>query len=276
MQKCLGVWIALLLAVLPLSATELAPWLGQDLMIESRATYLFQSYRKIQTPNGSIFRHANDNFFTLGASFVRSNYSSNYSAEIEGTIADTHRQHFACDNLRLTLRYRMLNDIVDDCFTLTPGITITKAFKHSVRDPSSFHHGEIEAELHVAVGREASLGPYWRSRWWAVAGVGQGDHGEPWLRGDWNWERNWWNEQQQLHLFLHTLCGLGNKNLSPHKHFKGYGSVRHRSIDIGARYSYLFECDAILSLEYARRVYAHNFPMQANLVQLQLFFPFGL
>lgn len=255
-----------------LMSTEFSPWLSRDFEIETRGTILYQNYNHINTGHGRVHRHANDQFYTLSADIS----GLNWSAEIETTLANTHSQRPALDNLRITGRYRLFNDIEDDWLTITPGFTLTKAFKHSVRDVSSFHHGEIEAELTLALGREFSCGAFWQSRWWTVLGVGEGDHGYPWLRGDLNWDYNWW-DLQQLRLFAHTLWGLGHKNISNHPfHFHGYGPIRHQSVDLGIRYSYLFEFGGTFSLEYARRVYAHNFPAQANLILAQFLYPFGL
>lgn len=266
-------WLLALMVAVPClnSATELQPWFGRDYEVEARATYLFQSYRKVATPHRHFNRDANDSFLTLSASLPW----KDLNGELETTFAYTRHQHPAWDNLRLTGRYRLMNDVnAEDPVALTAGITATIAAKHSVQDISSFHHGRVEGEFHVAVGKEFPCEEFWMTRAWAVVGVGVAEKGSPWIRANAVWERNWW-DQQQVRFFMNTLWGLGKRNLCREKSFHGYGPIRHQSVEIGARYSYAV-CGAILSLEFAHRVYARNFPAHANLIMAQVFYPFSV
>lgn len=253
-------------------ATEFSPWLGKDYEVETRAECLYQSYRFVDCNHGRCQLRSNDFFYNFSASFC----GSDYSAELETTFANTHQQRPACDNIRLTGRYRLFNDITDEeAFTVTPGITLIQAFNHSVDDISSFHHGKLEGELHLAIGKEIPMQQFWRSHTWVVVGIGCADQGSPWVRGNFYYERNWW-DRHQVRWSLHTLWGLGHNNLETVKHFRGYGSIRHQSIDLGVRYNYLFDCGVTFGLQYARRLYARNFPEQVNLVTANIFYPFGI
>jgi len=265
---CRAISILLALPVLA-SATELIPWYGNDLEIETRATYLFQSYRSVDGSCGK--RSSNDHFLTLSALVP---YDC-WCAELEATWADTCKPSFGWDNFRLTGRYRILDDIIGDCVTLVTGVTLTKAFRPARRDISSFHHGGIEVEGHVTVGQEVSCEQFWTSRWWGVLGLGVGDVGSAWIRGDAAWETNIC-ERHIIRLFGKTLWGLGGRKLCVRK-FHGYGSIHHQSIDLGLRYSYWTDlCDITLAVEYSRRVYAKNFPRRADHIMLRLLYPFGL
>lgn len=269
--------VLLCLLSFTLNATELRPWLERELEIQPQVTGIYQTYNHISTPHGNINHHAHDGFLTGSAALT----VFDWSAEVEATFADTRRQRPACDNLRLTGRYRWLDDISgDDFISLTTGITITQAFRHSVHDISSFHHGKFEQELHVAIGKEFPYEEYpytafWNSHWWAVAAIGTADVGSPWLRAEAAWEKNWCNEQQ-LRIFAHVLWGLGHNNIKHTEDFDGYGPIQHQSIDLGVRYSYLFEFGGTLSMEYAHRVHAHNFPANANLLLFNFLYPFSL
>jgi hypothetical protein len=260
--------LPLLLLSYTLHGTELLPWFSRDLIIPLQATYTYQTYPYLHSPKGHFGKRARDHFLNLSASLAY----ENLSAEIEFLFADTRKQHTTLDCARLAGRYRVLNDIVGDPLSLVVGATITKAFSHSLKDPSSFHHGRIEAELHVAFGRETPVEALWWSRWWGVAGIGIGDHGSPWLHGDIAIEKNWC-DRHQVRLFVNTLWGLGNDNLQPGHRFHGYGPLRHRSIDLGLRYSYVFESGWIISAGYAHRIYARNFPAHANLYTISLLYP---
>lgn len=277
-------WLSSVILLLPfsLTATDFSPWLTRDFEIETRGTALYQTYNKVDTPDGDLHHRGDDRFYTLSAEGTLSCVPMldmtlcGFNAEFETTIADTHHQHPCIDNFRLTMRYRLFDDVMDeDPFTLVAGATMTQAFKHSLHDISSFHHGQIEGELHVTIGKEEPCMEYWFTRKWAVFGVGMGDIGSVWFRGDAVWERNWY-EQHQLRFFLHSLWGLGGDNISLMKPFRGYGPINHQSVDLGTRYTYIFCNYATISFEYTRRVYAKNFPDQANLYLISYMYPFGL
>ena len=265
-------FFAALLTLLTVStitfATERMPWFERDLIIPLRASYIYQTYPYVQASHGHFGHEAHDSFLPLSASIAY----QDINAELELVFADTRRQHTTLDCIRLTGLYRIWNDIIGDPLSVVAGVTLTKAFSHSVKDPSSFHHGRIEAEFLVSAGRETSVEALWSTRWWGVLGLGIADHGSPWIRGELAWEKNWC-DQQQLRLFVNTLWGLGRDNLHPCHHFHGYGPLNHQSIDLGARYSYVFESGLTLSAGFTRRIYARNFPVRANIVTLSLMYP---
>lgn len=253
-------------------AVDLNPWYGNDFEIETRAIIRYQRYYEIDTPGRNIRYHSNDQFYTLNVGLS----AFGFRADLDATLANTRRQRPAFDNARLTLRYKVFDDILgEDSFTVTPGVTITQACKHSVHDPSSFHHGKLEAEFHLALGREVPCDRFWLRRFWVLFGVGTADVGSPWLRGDLNWELNWW-DQQQLRFFVLTLWGLGGNNIHRLNRFRGYGSIRHESADLGLGYAYQFEMGLKLGIECAHRVYARNFPSRANQFVFTAFYPFGI
>lgn len=268
-MKSRGYLLALIVLPSYVFGTDLTPWLTRHYEIQASATELLQYYQTIQSPHKHIRNHTLDSFTTFGLELS----AYDYSTELETTVAHTHRQKAGCDNVRLTGRYRFMNDILGDVVSATAGVTVTQAFRNSLRDPSSFHHGIIEAEAHLSIGRETSCRSLWISRWWGLIGLGCGDYGSPWLHGHFEWEKNWYN-QQHWSLFADTLWGIGGNSFA--LPFRGYGSVRHQSLDIGSRYRYIFENGFRISLEYAFRVYALNFPQNTNRLTIELLYPFGL
>ncbi len=250
-------------------ATEFAPWFDQDLVLNTRATYLYQNFRKVQIPHHDWKYPSNDSFLNLS-----SNLSFDFlCAELEVLAAATRRRSFGVDCLRLTGRYRLLNDSVGDPFSVTTGVTLTQAFTLSLKDISSFHHGKIEGLAHVAIGKELPCEDRWYKRWWGMAGIGSADVGSPWLQGELHWEQNFCNIQR-YDLFVRTLWGLGHRNICRHD-FDGYGPIRHQSVDIGFSYSYTFDWNGTATIGYCRRVYARNFPWNANQVFLSYYIPIG-
>lgn len=263
--------ILLLLPTLVI-ATDFKPWFSRDFELQPRITARYQSYPFISTPYGKKGCSADDYFFD----FSIGGAALGYSVEIETIVADTPRQAPACDQVRLTARRLVLDDVGgEDPFSMAAGFTVIQAFRSSLHDISSFHHGQIEGEMHVAIGKETAWRNLWMTRWWGVLGVGIADRGSPWVRANLVWDKNMCN-QSFVRLFMNTLWGLGGNNIRHTRHFSGYGGIGHQSIDLGARYTYLFESAAELSIEYAKRVHARNFPGRANLVQISFLYPFGI
>lgn len=276
-----------LLLCLPslLLSTELKPWLSKFAEIQSRATYLYQTYPLLASTERNKHYSSHDYFATL--SLAVSPYAGlgplgpwwtglPIEIELEATCSDTHRHHWCFDNIRLTGRYRWLDDISgEDPVTLTTGLTLTQAWTLALKDPSSFHHGRTEAEAHVSIGKEISFMEYWVSRGWGVLGIGIAERGSPWIRLDADWEHNFW-ECHYFRVFAHTLWGLGSHHLRAPPAFDGYGDVNHQSIDLGLRYTFVLDVWGDLILEYSYRVYSRNFPKAANLYLVSYHYPFGI
>lgn len=259
----------LLLSFLPfiLGATELRPWLDTNFELQPRLTYLHQSYRSLAVSNHTVHRPAEDNFFDLSVGLS----AFSYSAELEVILADTRHRSFGCDSIKLTGRYQWFNDLIDDPVSMTTGLTIIQAFKQSLDDVGSFHHGKFEMEAHLAIGQEITCYDTWDSRVWGVLALGSADVGSPWIRANLSWEKNWC-ETHRAALYLNTLWGFGNNKLNPN-HFHGYGPIHHQSVDLGLTYSYLFEFGGSLDVGYTHRLYARNFPKNANIYMISILYP---
>jgi hypothetical protein len=252
--------------------TVLQPWYPEKLLeLQARADYLFQAFNTVESSAGDFSYHGRDSFLDL--SVLGS--VEGLGAELEIILSDTHAHSFYPDCFKLTGRYQIWNDSVGDDVSLMGGLTLIAPMTEGLDDISSFHHGHFEAEAHLAVGKEVICYERWTSRYWAVGAIGCAiDEGSPWLRGDVHYENNW-DSNLTLHLFLKTLWGLGSNAVHKH-HFHGYGSIAHRSIDVGAQLSYLTNCDLTIALGYAYRPYAHNFPKNVSLFTLDLLYPFSL
>lgn len=260
------------LALLPVLcfATDFEPWYGDSVALDVKNSYFYQSFNHVDGHRCTRYR-ARDSFDTLSAEV---NYDV-YAAELEVTFADTKHRSFGFDNVRLTGRYQLMNDILADPYSIVAGLTLTQCCKLSLHDVSSFHHGLFESELHIAAGKETECEEFWVTRYWGVLGIGLADRGSAWVRLNAVWERNWWNHHQ-FRAYINTLWGFGGNSLNVH-HFHGYGPIGHQSIDIGVRYDYLIDCfDTIFSLAYERRLYARNFPECTNVIMARLTYQFGV
>lgn len=264
------VWLILLPAWL--CGTELKPWYDREFEIQTRGSALFQFYPYVHTPCKNFHWHGRDGFYSLSASLA----AFEYSAELEFVVADTEKQHLDVDAVRLTGRYRFLDDIVGDPITLTGNVIVTQAFNHSIFDISSFHHGHVELEAGFSFGREHPCMEFWANRWWGFAMCGIADTtGAPWLHLFAAWEKNW-TDLYQLRFFAESLFGFGGHHIKCPNHFRGYGKIKHRSLDVGARFSYLFDYGQELSLQYAFRTIGYNFPTNASLITVTFLYPIGL
>lgn len=262
--------IPLLLTSSWLSGTDLKPWFPRYLEFQSTFTYLHQQYCDVNEGTRTIYWKSKDDFYTAGIELAY----DDYCGELECTFSSTRRHHLGPDNIKGTLRYQILDDIIGDPVSLVAGVTVAQVFSLSLKDISTFHHGNLEGEFHLSVGKECPCYDTWRSRWWSVAGIGIGDHGSPWLHGEFAWEYNWC-DRQRVRIYAVGIYGLGDENLDVFL-FDGYGPIMHQSIDFGAMYRYTFACDGSLSIGYAHRLHARNCPSHVNIYYISYEYPFGL
>lgn len=267
-----------LIATLPaaLCGIEQAPWFGTAFEFDRYLNADFYVFESVEGDGRSLhYCHLNQ-FYTAGLLFpFEYPLGDAWSIEAEATMANTQRQHFAVDHFSLTARYQWFNDLVGDPISLVTGINLSQAFTHSLRDISSFHHGKAEIEAHVSAGKELCSEQYWISRCWGLAAFGWGDHGSPWVRAHCEWDNNWC-ETHFTSFFIEGLWGLGGNQLHHLDHFRGYGSINHQSVDVGFKYYYQTECDSIVGLSYAYRVFARNFPQNSQYITLSIDYPFGI
>jgi hypothetical protein len=253
-------------------ATERKPWYGPELVPQGILDVAVQAFNDVDTKFGSKRYASCDLFVDMGLLLSR---TENTSYELELLFADTRHRTFGLDSVKLTGAYLWLDDVIGDPISLSTGVTATSVFKQARHDLAVFHHGGIEGEIFASVGREAVCSNFWTWRWWGVAGVGLGDIGSPWVRGDFHCEWNWWN-CDRLDVFLETLWGLGGRDVHSVHHFHGYGPIEHHSVDVGGAYTRVFDYGIELKMQYSFRAYAKNCPENASIVLVHLLYPFSL
>jgi hypothetical protein len=255
--------------VIQLAATELSPWYSRYLEIQPKVSYFYQYYPSICISNKTKHYPAHNQFVNMSVSGAY----DRWSLELESNFADTRHRTWSFSDVRLTLRYQWLDDILGDSFSLVSGCTLIQDIQLAKHDISCFYHGCLEGELHVSVGKETSCQQFWVSHLWGVAALGIADEGSPWIKGEVSWDHNGW-DLHDIKLSVVSLWGLGRNNLNPRR-FKGYGGIGHYSIDLAVNYHYAFEFGGILGLEYSYRLYAHNCPSQVNTFGVNFIYPFG-
>jgi hypothetical protein len=254
-----------------LSATDYRPWTKVDVQLYPRIDYTFQHYDKINSSSGSRHRSSNDHILGFG---LYGNYIE-YSLELEGSLARTRDLPCGLNHFKLTGKYQAANDIIGDSLSVTIGGSLIAASRDAVEDYGLFHHSKCEGELFASIGKEVSCYDQWISRWWIVGGIGFGERGSTWMFSQCSWEKNvsfYW----QWRLFANLLWGFGGNSINFDRSFKGYGRIRHRSVDIGTGLYLPTLCRGDYSIEFIQRVWARNYPEGAQIVQMSYIYPFGL
>lgn len=254
-------------------ATDYQPWLGNAFEFESRASFYYEHFSCLhgsRSGSRSISYPSRNGFATLS---LANAFPPGFGIECAVQEAWTHAQKGTIDHLKLNGRYLYWNQLEGDPFHFLIGCSLIQAFKDSVKDPSSFHHGRREGEFFVSIGRERFEGMEWTNRYWGLAALGLANRGSPWLRGKLCWEYRF-TPKHQMDLFCQALCGAGQQPLFV-KHFKGYGSVKHRSIDAGLAYTYWIDFFGSVRFAYSTRLFARNFPNRAHQFLFEIFYTFG-
>lgn len=263
--------VLLILFVNLTEATQLRPWLGPDLLPILTANYTLQQYHWVRVSNHAVEDPSVDHFVSGGGSIA---YSP-YSLEIEVDTAATSANSYGWEDVRITGRYLLMNDITaEDPVSMTAGVSLSKVRPRFVRDISTFHHGSWEYLFHTAIGKEETCGATWASRAWGLVGLGVANEGSYWVESKIAYERNacdryWYG------LFLKGLFGFGSQDIDIDD-FNGYGPIKHRSVDLGGRFSYSFHENGYLTAKYSFRVWSENFPAYTNVITIEYNYPFGL
>lgn len=267
---------AFLIAALTLPAAswaaDLSPWYTKAFEIHPEVTATMDHSGGISGCKSS--RHKNVHAGFLLASAKASAFD--WSGEMEVLLAGGSFRSFGLDSAALTARYQLTDDVSGQSpFSSVASLSVCSATRNAVNDLCSFHHGKLEAAFHLSIGKEFSCGQFWLLRSWGALGLGVADVGSPWAHLRLCTETN--NpDQSRWNLFLDGLYGFGTKDLASRHSFHGYGPIAHRSLDLGASYSYTFENNLETTISYSYRLYARNFPKNTNRLSLTLSYPFGL
>jgi len=251
--------------------THLRPWLGQDLLPQLTGKYTLQQYHWVRVSNHATPLPSTDHFVNAGA-YVP--YAP-YSLEVEVNTAGTTANHFSWNDVVVTGRYQLMDDISgEDFVSVVAGVSIAKTRPKFVRDISTFHHGTWEYLFHGSIGKEEPIGSTWASRSWGLVGLGIANEGSFWVVSHLEYERNacdryWYG------VFLEGLFGMGSHDIDI-TNFLGYGPIKHRSVDLGGQFTYSLLENGTLTLKYSFRVWAENFPAYTNLATIEFQYPFGL
>ncbi|MBS0620945.1 MAG: hypothetical protein JSS61_05760 [Verrucomicrobia bacterium] len=201
--------------------------------------------------------------------------ASNWDLGGELEFVQTPRQNFGVRSGAIQARYRFLNDISgDDPISLVVGLSLRGVTKHSLQDVSSPYASDFNGEITCSLGREWANKGHWTTRTYGLVAVGMANRSYPWTRGLYAFEKKW-RDTHRLSLFTLGSIGFGPRHHVDVNHFDGWGKFHYQSIDLGATYGYQFSVWGTLSLSYAHRVFARNFPQAVNWIALEYHLPFS-
>lgn len=258
------------LVCLSFLSAEVAPWIELVKEPVAKAGVTYQQFAFLKCGNHNVRYHGNG---VLVDGTLLYAHEKEYEFQLEILLSQTHHHSFAVDRFKETARYIFLNDSEGDLFSLSAGLSLFQPLKVALRDRAIIHHGEIEGELHTAIGKEWSSEGYRTGRIWGLAACGAANRGWPWLRGLLAGEMTFC-QNQTLKAELEAACGFGKKTPCQ-KHFWGYGNVAYRLVDFRLKYAYQREDWSIISLEFLQRLLARNAPRSLKQVRIEFTYPFN-
>lgn len=254
------------------SALETQPWLGNKYEFDFETAFIYSRWRTVEgaaTQLGGVSNNY-DLFLDLG---FTPEANCDFRAELE--FADTRQMNFNWRSVAIQGRYQWLDDISGDVVSLTTGLNLRGVPDRALRDVACPYASNANLEFTASVGKEWSTDGAWKMRTYGYATIGMANKGYPWTHEMAVFQYNWKNTHA---LFLYALgyFGFGNEQHVHVHHFDGWGNVQHQSIDLGFTYRYKFNVWGTLSLFYAYRVFAHNYPEHVNFVGVAYRIPFSL
>lgn len=263
----------LLILLLPFSlmALETQPYLGDIYEFYFLSKYTYSNFRKVQGAIDQLTKTDQDHLVYFDLAFCP---SMQWGIDFDLELTETPRQSFGFRSAAFQLRYLWLDDIIGDPITLTSGANIRATSSDSLRDVSTPYHSNVDIEGNIAIGKEFSKLEYWRFRIWGYGAVGIANQGSPWFKGLITFEGNS-KDVAQWALFVETMHSYGNRTYIDIADFYGYGRIRQKNIDIGARMGFKMSAYGTLSFEYRRRVFAKRFPKNVNFFSVSYLLPFS-
>lgn len=255
-----------------LTALDMKPWFGDVYACSCKGSFAYVGFPKVEGAQVQLTAPAQSRTMTIDLNATPFSYCD---VQIEGEFGHTRCVNWALRSAALQLRLRPLNDIAGDPCSLVMGLSVRAAPTHFLKDVSTPYAAQCNLELTTSVGKELSLGAHWTLRTYGFLALGQANRGYPWIRPIWVGEYKWHN-RHQFTLFVESHIGCGGKQGVDVHRFNGWGHFQHQSIDVGGGYGLKMGVWGTASVFYARRVFAHNFPMQANSFIASYSIPFSV
>lgn len=268
-----GFFLTIQFFSLSLFATQLAPWFGNVYEFEPTVSYLHFHSRKIDMDEKTRHHRLWGNIETFSLMFTP---MPEVSTEFEISGFNSREHEFGLEKTKGTARYLFLNDVAGDIVSVSSGISTSFIPRRSFHDISLMHHGYYETEIHGAIGKEFGfLGiSNFFSRAYFVSLLGVAERGCPWVREEAHFEELF-QDICSLDLFCKAERGFGKHQIHHIHHFKGYGEIHYRTIDLGLGLNYNIDDFGLLYAKGLYRVNAKNAPKELYAFEVGLDVPFS-
>jgi hypothetical protein len=255
-----------------LTSLDIKPWFGDVYACSFEGSFAYADFPKVEGAQVQLTAPEQSRTITLDLGATPFSYCD---FQMEGEFGQTNHVNWALRSAAFQIRLRPLNDIVGDPCSLVMGVSVRAAPTHFLKDVSTPYAAQCNLEFTTSVGKEFSLGSHWTLRTYGFLALGQANRGYPWIRPIWVGEYKWHN-RHQITLFVESNIGCGGKQGVDVNRFNGWGRFQHQSIDVGGGYGLKMGVWGTASVFYARRVFAHNFPMQVNSFIASYSIPFSV
>ncbi len=170
--------------------------------------------------------------------------------------------------------YLLLNDIQGDPVSLAANFDVFAMSSSFEDEPSTLFLDQLQAELSLSLGKEFSVGKYWKQRYYGVLGVANAKSFTPWLHAALGGE---WNINSYIHLggLLNGWYSTGNKQaeIDP---FRGYGELKQRVLDAMVSVSWLRDYAGTFSTDFSWRLLGKQAAKKQLSLLLRYTFSFSL
>lgn len=261
-----------LLSTCSLFALDTKPWFGNVYEFEFQSAFLYQRFNQVQGASRQLSAPLNNRDYLLDLGVT---VASAFDVQTELEFGQTNNIHWNFRSAALQGRYLALNDIAGDPVSLAFGLNLRGVLHHFLTDVSTPYASVFNIELTCALGKEWSSNGVWTMRTYGFGSIGQANRGYPWTRGIYVWQYNLY-DQHRFTFFADSYVGFGNKQHVNVRHFNGWGKYQHQSVDLGVAYGYKIGVYGVITASYARRVYAHTYPENANTFMLAYNVPFSV
>ncbi len=248
------------------------PWLRNFLEFHFRPSFKYRHYNNVSRGYNPKPYSSNDRFTNLDLAVA---FLPQWDLQLGIEFADTRKQSLGTQSAAIQARYQWLNDISGDPISLTTGLQMRWVSGRSLKDVSCVYSSNWNFELINSIGKEFANVYSWDFRTFATLGIGQANHGRPYLTSQ-IVLAGAFRYHHRLKLFADGYFGFGHDRSINISDFDGYGRVFHQSVDLGLGYYYFINpVWGTVSFDYSYRVFAKAFPEHANTIVFRYDFPFS-
>jgi hypothetical protein len=182
------------------------------------------------------------------------------SVEVQGalSVAKHTGTSVYADTAQLCGRLQLLDDVAGDPISLTSAVTVTFGTNDAVRAVAEFVPSNVNAEIHLAAGKEWAECEEWKLRCWLLGAVGAANQGRPWIRGsfhvDWQPLSSW-----QVKCSVEAIQTFGTQTCWGPV-FPGYAEIRASWVDLQVSMAKVECLGGSLGLEARSRLWAKRAP----------------